>query len=233
MFNDFQLKQDILLQYPNTDYCYIIIKFSTDEGDIEFVEDEFEYRYENIHKCYFIFDKPSWYVQNEARRKSYYFSKSTYHEEYSIFMFKQNLIDTSLFAIVNENNILIELNNIEKKKRINIKILDKAIDKYLGMFYKHSKFDIDFDKLTIDIHSYLKNQIDIKHGKSQPLITPKAPSALTLVDLIQTFPSMRPDELLEIDDGLLRVMDVVMRQRKIAEFEDRNYNNFAPKPADI
>lgn len=230
MFRDFNLKQDVLLQYPHSDYSYVIIKFSMDSNKIEFVEEEFEYLYDNVYKCYFIFDKPSWYVQNEARRKSYYFSKSTYHEEYSIFMFKQNLIDISLFAIVNENNKLIELDSIEKKKRINILILEKAVDKYVDLFYKNSKFNIDFDKLTIDVHAYLKSQIDIKHGKSTPLMVPKAPSALMLVDLIQTFPSMRPNELLEIDEGLLQLMDVVMKQRKIAEFEDRNYNNFGKNP---
>lgn len=218
------ISQDALLIYPPEKFKYIIINFVIDKYKpipIKYSEKD---EYDKIYKSYFIFRQINWFYKNEIRRKSDFFSKDTFKNEFSYFLFKKEIIDQLLLGIVDENNEFIDLSISDEKNKVDLNILDHAVTKYIETFSSQSVLNIDLEELSKDTHKYFRYNIKSEAGKAAGFIKPQAPSPVILKSLIEQFSGMTIEELINMDENILQMLQVVGEQQQMSNWEKQHIN---------
>lgn len=218
--NNMQIPQDALISYPPDKYKYIILNFIKNDNKI-IPSNNLE---ENSYKCYFIFKKINWYNRNEVRRKSDFFSEDTYNQEFSYFLFKKEIIEQLFEAVVDENGNFVDFQTDEEKDSINVSLIDYAVSKYIENFTHKKTFNVNIDQLSKDIHQYFRYNIKKQAGKITGFIKPHMPSAVMLKSLINQFPGMPLEELMDMDEQLLGMLQTVAEQENISSWESEHLN---------
>lgn len=219
-----EISQDALLTYPPENYKYIIVYFHIVDNKIIPIESSEKYNYENVYKNYFIFRQINWFYKNEVRRNADYFSKDTFKQEFSYFLFKYEIIKQLLIAVIDENNDFIDLSSEDDKEIINLILLDHAVTKYAESFTNKKLLNIDLDQLSKDVHNYFRYNMKKEAGQQTGFIKPQVPSAVILKTLSEQFSGMTINELINLDEDVLQMLQVVGEQQGISQFEKQHIN---------
>lgn len=218
------IPQDAILTYPSNKYRYIPVYFIEKEGSLLPIDSSNTSDYSDVKKCYFIFKFSNWFFKNHIRGKSDFFSEDTYKQEFSYYLFKLGIVENLLFGLIDEENNFIDILGEEEKEKINIKILDYAVTKYIESFIQKKLFNIDLDQLSKDVHNYFRYGMKVEAGKPTGFIRPHTPSAVILKNLLDQFPGTKIEDLMEMDEALLQMMQVVGEQQQISGFERQHVN---------
>lgn len=215
------IDQDILLRFPPTKYEYVKVHFVIKNLEPYPISEEEKDSYANILECYFIFQQNNWFIRNDVHRFSMYNSKDTYHKEFSDALYRKNVVDNLILALVTEQRKLMLLFGQEDKEKIYTPILDFAVAKYIKQT-KPNLMDVDLDKLSQDVHKYLRYQYIMTSGDRSKLPLgdpPRIPSALLLVSLMRNFPGTSLENILSMDENIVQMIGIVDKQMEIAQFE--------------
>lgn len=232
------MDQKLLLKFPASDYTYIDVNFYTYNNNIIIVNDEDDNNEEenkNINSVFFIFKKMNWFISHEMRRRSIKLDPYWNPKKKTIcdtHIYKKNVIDLSLRALITEKDKLIVLNE-DKKKLIDINVLFFAVDKYLEQDYDDNAImEFDLDKFSVDLHKYYKYQYMRRNAINQQnsfLLPvgqePIVPAPVILESLITRFPGMTIDQILNMDMGLLKLFELINTQKDVADFESAHIND--------
>ena len=218
------IPQDAILTYPSEKYKYVPVYFA-EENEFLFPIDLLNASdYSNVKKCYFIFKSSNWFFKNHIRGKADFFSEDTYKQEFSYYLFKLGIVENLLFGLIDDENNFIDILGEEEKEKINIKILDYAVTKYIESFIQKKLLNIDLDQLSKDVHNYFRYGMKAEAGKPTGFIRPHTPSAVILKNLLDQFPGTRIEDLMEMDETLLQMVQVVGDQQQISSFERQHVN---------
>lgn len=229
---DFDVPQYCYLQYPFEEYEYIKVHFLVVEQDemkyVLPISDEKISEYPNNKSCYFIYCPMNWYNKHDVRIKSDYSSSqwglTTLNQEFSYDLYKLNVIDQMLVAVVDEKDNLIEFEENTDKEKINLNLLDFSVEKLIRLNIKKRPYNVNLDELSKKSYLYNRYNLLSGSGKHTGGIAPKPPAAMILKNLADKYPHRSPEDLMFMDDLILEMFEVLDTQELIKQHESRTVN---------
>lgn len=222
-----KISQSILLEYPSSDFQYVLVYFAELSEGIVPIEKKERDNYKKVHSCYFICRKMKWFERHEISRMSYCFSVFKLKDEFSPFLYREKVIDYVIEAMINEEGEVIELDE-ELKRRIDPNVLYFVADKISNSRERSKILELDYNSLGRDVHKYLQYQILPDDKKNKAFRPPSPPAVLVLSHLLEAFPTETIDSILDIDNNLIEQISIVNKQKEVAEFEKFEHKKDLP-----
>jgi len=232
---DFNIPDYCSSIYSTEDYTYIKIHFINiiymERKYIIPIQDSAVNNYdgeEELKSCYFIFCPLNWFNKHDVRINSNYSSKewgpSTVNNEFSYDLYKKNVVDNLLVAVLDNKDNLIEFNDNSQKEKIGFNLINYAVEKLIQLSIKKRPYRVDLEELSRKTYLYNRHNLLSSHGKSLGGQAPSAPAALILKSLAERYPHKSTRELMFFDDQILQMFDVIDSQEVIKQHESRTIN---------